>query len=56
MLAAAFRCRINGLHVAPVGDARAVAEREGVAIRHYAVIYRASTSCARHAGHARPEE
>ena len=25
----------------PVGDARAVAEREGVEIRHYSVIYRA---------------
>jgi translation initiation factor IF-2 len=27
--------------VRPVGDARAVAEREGVEIRHYSVIYRA---------------
>src|SRR5581483_5058755 len=29
------------VNVRPVGDARAVAEREGVEIRHYSVIYRA---------------
>ena len=32
---------ILAFNVRPVGDARAVAEREGVEIRHYAVIYRA---------------
>ena len=32
---------ILAFNVRPVGDARAVAEREGVEIRHYSVIYRA---------------
>src|SRR6058998_3217279 len=41
MLAAASDAVIMGFNVRPVGDARAVAEREGVEIRHYAVIYRA---------------
>jgi translation initiation factor IF-2 len=41
MLAAASNAIILAFNVRPVGDARAVAEREGVEIRHYAVIYRA---------------
>ena len=41
MLAAASDAIILAFNVRPVGDARAVAEREGVEIRHYAVIYRA---------------
>ena len=41
MLAAASSAVILSFNVRPVGDARAVAEREGVEIRHYAVIYRA---------------
>ena len=41
MLAAASDAIIMAFNVRPVGDARAVAEREGVEIRHYAVIYRA---------------
>ncbi len=41
MLAAASDAVILGFNVRPVGDARAVAEREGVEIRHYSVIYRA---------------
>ncbi|HEY1511823.1 MAG TPA: translation initiation factor IF-2 [Solirubrobacteraceae bacterium] len=41
MLAAASDAVIMSFNVRPVGDARAVAEREGVEIRHYAVIYRA---------------
>jgi translation initiation factor IF-2 len=41
MLAAASDAVILSFNVRPVGDARAVAEREGVEIRHYAVIYRA---------------
>jgi translation initiation factor IF-2 len=41
MLAAASDAVILGFNVRPVGDARSVAEREGVEIRHYAVIYRA---------------
>ncbi|MBV8998213.1 MAG: translation initiation factor IF-2 [Solirubrobacterales bacterium] len=41
MLAAASDAIVLGFNVRPVGDARAVAEREGVEIRHYAVIYRA---------------
>jgi translation initiation factor IF-2 len=41
MLAAASDAIVMGFNVRPVGDARAVAEREGVEIRHYAVIYRA---------------
>jgi translation initiation factor IF-2 len=41
MLAAASDAVIMGFNVRPVGDARAVAEREGVEIRHYSVIYRA---------------
>ncbi|HEY2160673.1 MAG TPA: translation initiation factor IF-2 [Solirubrobacteraceae bacterium] len=41
MLAAASEAVILAFNVRPVGDARAVAEREGVEIRHYAVIYRA---------------
>ncbi|MBV9944144.1 MAG: translation initiation factor IF-2 [Solirubrobacterales bacterium] len=41
MLAAASDAIILAFNVRPVGDARVVAEREGVEIRHYAVIYRA---------------
>jgi translation initiation factor IF-2 len=41
MLAAASDAVIMAFNVRPVGDARAVAEREGVEIRHYSVIYRA---------------
>jgi translation initiation factor IF-2 len=41
MLAAASNAVILAFNVRPVGDARAVAEREGVEIRHYSVIYRA---------------
>jgi translation initiation factor IF-2 len=41
MLAAASDAVILGFNVRPVGDARSVAEREGVEIRHYSVIYRA---------------
>jgi translation initiation factor IF-2 len=41
MLAAASDAVVLGFNVRPVGDARAVAEREGVQIRHYSVIYRA---------------
>ena len=46
MLAAASDAVILGFNVRPVGDARAVAEREGVEIRTYSVIYRRSTTCA----------
>jgi translation initiation factor IF-2 len=41
MLAAASDAVILAFNVRPVGDARAVAVREGVEIRHYSVIYRA---------------
>ena len=41
MLAAASDAVILSFNVRPVGDARQVADREGVEIRHYAVIYRA---------------
>ena len=41
MLASASDAVILAFGVRPVGDARAVAEREGVEIRHYSVIYRA---------------
>ncbi|PZS08178.1 MAG: translation initiation factor IF-2 [Solirubrobacterales bacterium] len=41
MLAAASDAVILAFGVRPVGDARALAEREGVEIRHYSVIYRA---------------
>ncbi len=41
MLAAASNAVILAFNVRPVGDARAVAEREGVEIRGYSVIYRA---------------
>jgi translation initiation factor IF-2 len=41
MLAAASDAVILSFNVRPVGDARAVADREGVEIRHYSVIYRA---------------
>jgi translation initiation factor IF-2 len=40
-LAAATDAIIIGFNVRPVGEARALAEREGVEIRTYAVIYRA---------------
>ena len=40
MLAAASDAIIIGFNVRPVGDARAVAEREGVDIRNYSVIYK----------------
>jgi translation initiation factor IF-2 len=39
MLAAASNAVIIGFNVRPVGEARAVAEREGVEIRTYTVIY-----------------
>jgi translation initiation factor IF-2 len=41
MLASASQGLILAFNVRPVGDARAVAEREGVEIRSYSVIYRA---------------
>jgi len=41
MLAAASDAVILAFNVRPVGDARAVADREGVQVRHYSVIYRA---------------
>ena len=41
MLASASDAVILAFNVRPVGDARQVAEREGVEIRHYSVIYRA---------------
>jgi translation initiation factor IF-2 len=41
MLAAASDAVILAFNVRPVGDARAASDREGVEIRHYAVIYRA---------------
>jgi len=41
MLAAASDAVVLGFNVRPVGDARQVADREGVEIRTYAVIYRA---------------
>ncbi len=41
MLASASDAVIMSFNVRPVGDARQVAEREGVEIRHYSVIYRA---------------
>jgi translation initiation factor IF-2 len=40
MLAAASDAIIIGFNVRPVGDARAVAEREGVEVRNYSVIYK----------------
>jgi translation initiation factor IF-2 len=40
-LAAASDAIVLGFNVRPVGDARAVADREGVEIRTYSVIYRA---------------
>ncbi|HEY3774448.1 MAG TPA: translation initiation factor IF-2 [Solirubrobacteraceae bacterium] len=41
MLAAASEAVILAFNVRPVGDARAIADREGVEIRAYSVIYRA---------------
>ena len=41
MFAAASDAVILAFNVRPVGEARSIAEREGVEIRHYAVIYRA---------------
>jgi translation initiation factor IF-2 len=41
ILAAASEGVILGFNVRPIGDARQVAEREGVEIRSYSVIYRA---------------
>ncbi|HUN79157.1 MAG TPA: EF-Tu/IF-2/RF-3 family GTPase, partial [Solirubrobacteraceae bacterium] len=41
MLAAASEGLVLAFNVRPVGDARQVAEREGVEIRSYSVIYRA---------------
>jgi translation initiation factor IF-2 len=40
MLAAASDAIIIGFNVRPVGDARSVAEREGVDIRNYSIIYK----------------
>ncbi|HVL31150.1 MAG TPA: translation initiation factor IF-2 [Solirubrobacteraceae bacterium] len=40
MLAAASDAIIIGFNVRPVGDARAVADREGVEVRNYSVIYK----------------
>jgi len=40
MLAAASDAVVIGFNVRPVGDAAAIAEREGVEIRSYSVIYR----------------
>ncbi len=54
MLAAASDAVILAFNVRPVGDARAVAEREGVEIRGYSVIYRAIDELrSGDAGHAR---
>ena len=41
MLAAASEAVILAFNVRPVGDARAAADREGVEIRNYSIIYRA---------------
>ena len=41
MLASASEAIIMGFNVRPVGNARAVADREGIEIRNYSVIYRA---------------
>ena len=41
MLAAASEAIVIGFNVRPVGDARQVADREGVEIRTYSVIYKA---------------
>jgi translation initiation factor IF-2 len=41
MLASASEAIIIGFNVRPVGEARLVAEREGVEIRNYSVIYKA---------------
>ena len=41
MLAAASDAIVLGFNVRPVGDARSLADREGVEIRGYSVIYRA---------------
>jgi translation initiation factor IF-2 len=41
MLAAASDAVVLGFNVRPVGDARSLADREGVEIRTYSVIYRA---------------
>lgn len=41
MFAAASDAVVLAFNVRPVGEARALAEREGVEIRHYSVIYRA---------------
>jgi translation initiation factor IF-2 len=41
MLASASEAIILGFNVRPVGDARGMAEREGIEIRHYSVIYKA---------------
>jgi translation initiation factor IF-2 len=41
MLAAASDAVILGFNVRPVGDAQALADREGVEIRNYSVIYAA---------------
>jgi translation initiation factor IF-2 len=41
MLAAASDGIVIGFNVRPVGDARLVAEREGVEIRNYSIIYKA---------------
>ena len=41
MLASASEAIIMGFNVRPVGDARGAAEREGIEIRHYSVIYKA---------------
>ena len=41
MLASASRGVVLAFNVRPVGDARRIAEREGVEIRSYAVIYKA---------------
>ena len=55
MLAAASDAVILSFNVRPVGDARAAADREGVEIRHYSVIYRAIDELrGRDAGNARP--
>src|SRR5437588_98161 len=57
MLAAASDAVILAFNVRPVGDARAAAEREGVEIRHYSVIYRAIEElCQAMEGMLAPEE
>lgn len=57
MLAAASEGVVLGFNVRPVGDARALADREGVEIRSYSVIYKAIEELrAAMSGMLKPEE